>query len=62
MEPLKRWDRSRRPTQPYPRYALEDAQGALPTGWCNGCGKEIYAWPVTELCKRCEQEGKECSQ
>lgn len=62
MEFVKQWNYPRRPVQRYPRYALEDAQGALPTGWCCSCGKEVYAWPVTELCQRCEQEEKECSQ
>ncbi len=35
-----------------------DAQGAIPAGWCEGCGKEVYE--VGGLrCRRCEREDEQ---
>lgn len=34
----------------------QDRQGAIPAGWCHGCGKEVFS-PGESLCERCmEQE------
>ena len=47
----------RRPVgiSPWPQ---QDVQGAIPAGWCETCGAEVFAWEH-RLCRRCLKRGKE---
>lgn len=46
-----RW---RRPVRFAPYRPGEDLQGALPAGWCEKCGREIYGVGKS-LCEMCER-------
>ena len=48
----------RRPVRLTPYRAGEDAQAAVPYGWCPGCGMELYG-REERLCKRCERWGRD---
>ena len=43
----------RRPIRTAPPVFPEDAQGALPYGWCGECGKEVSVWGE-ERCPGCK--------
>lgn len=42
----------RRPVRLYPGIFSEDVQGAIPCGWCEGCGMECYTADA-RLCPEC---------
>ena len=45
----------RRPVRLAPVMLWEDAQGAVPVGWCRECGGEIYEGNEC-VCGYCEKE------
>ena len=45
----------RRPVWTGPRLGLTDMQGAIPRGWCRGCGRELFL-RGREFCAACEKE------
>ena len=40
------------------RWPQPDAQGAIPAGWCEECGAEVFA-DRERLCRRCAEVRKE---
>ena len=46
----------RRPVRFAPYKAREDLQAAIPAGWCNLCGKEVYGYEKM-VCSECERWG-----
>jgi len=55
--------RPRRPVWLGPRLGLQDLQGALPRGWCQSCGREVFYFGA-EKCAGCakEEESYVCRQ
>ena len=47
----------RRPIRLHPLMPWEDAQAAVPVGWCGCCGGEIYEGNG-KFCLECEKERK----
>lgn len=45
----------RRPIRLSPLLPHQDAQGAVPAGWCGVCGGEIYE-EKEKLCYECKKE------
>ncbi|MBQ4641605.1 MAG: hypothetical protein IJB47_03220 [Oscillospiraceae bacterium] len=46
---------NRRPVRLRAVLWSEDDRGAIPAGWCEGCGKEVYEEGGLR-CRRCERE------
>ena len=47
----------RRPIRRAPYRPGDDLQGALPAGWCEKCGREVYGFGE-RLCAECERWGQ----
>ena len=51
----------RRPVRFRPLPPWDDPQGAVPYGWCWGCGSEVYA-PGETFCNRCKEANYETTE
>ena len=49
---------NRRPVRLAPYAIGEDLQGAIPAGWCEKCGREVYEFGkgLCPMCERWEQD------
>ena len=53
---IVRYRRRRRPVRKGLYLTGADLQGEMPMGWCEVCGKEVYA-QQKGLCEECERWG-----